>query len=173
MFMIDWQLARTWDFAPLALAIGIPAAVRFLPISRRECVLTFVAALAGVVVPVAVFFVAFDQFASEFESTTRYAILFWSPVLSSPAFVLGVEALRARRISWRGAAASTAFVSTYCANLLFYFFRAGEPFAGTAGTISLVGWLLAPAAIVAVAYSLGVWRDDKLREARERAAGSR
>jgi hypothetical protein len=50
---------------------------------------------------------------------------------------------------------------------------AREPLEGMAGTIARIGWVVAPAAIVAVTYTVGAWKDDRVREARQRAQAER
>jgi hypothetical protein len=148
------------DIAPLALAIGITAIVPMLPIPRRLFVVSFLAALAGVVGPVALA-VGFKEELGDLTLRTRYIVLFWTPVFVAPAAVVAVEALRGRRISWRGVVASTAFVSIFATDLLFHFIRTGGPLAGPFAKVCLIGWVLAPAAIVAITYAVGardIWK---------------
>jgi hypothetical protein len=148
------------DVAPLALAVVITAIVPMLPIPRRLYVVSFLAALAGVVGPVALTVAGFNGVLDDLSLRTRYIILFWTPVFVAPAAVAAIEALRGR-VSWRGIVASTSFVSIFATDLLFHFIRTGGPRAGPVGKVCLVGWVLAPAAIVAITYAVGsreIWK---------------
>lgn len=170
--LLDLQFVTFRDVAPMALAIGISAMVPLLPIPRRRYTIAFAGSLAGIVVTVALTFVAVNMF-DVLDITARYVVLFWAPVFVAPAVVVGIEILRRQRASGRGFMASLAFVSVYAAALLSHYFRTGGPRDDLAGTVIVIGWLLAPAAIIAVAYSLGVRKDDMVREARARAPGLR
>jgi hypothetical protein len=159
--MLESEMLTLRDFVPLALTIVITAIVPMLPIPRRFYVVSFLAALAGVVVPVALTVVGFNHTLEDLSLTTRYVVLFWAPVFVAPALVASAEAVQARRISWRGIVASTAFVSIFATDLLSHFMRRGFPLAGPIGAMCVVGWVLAPAAIVAITYAVGsrdIWK---------------
>jgi hypothetical protein len=171
--MFDSQLLSLTDVAPWLLALGIAVMVPLLPVSRRDYAVIFCAALGGVIVPVALTVIASELLAKELGLRMLDIVLFWVPVVTAPAAVAGVEVVRGHRISWRGIIASMAFVSIFATSLLVHYERTSGPRHAVFGAICLIGWVLAPAAIVAVTYTVGAWKDDRVREAKQRAQAER
>lgn len=149
------------DVAPLLLTVGITMAVPLLPISRRSYVIAFLSALAGVVAPIALTFGA-QGLLGPFRSGTTMLLVFWAPVFAAPAVVALAWSLRDRPISSRGLVSSVAFASVYAADLFSHFVRTGGPAraSGALGVAFIIGWMLAPAAIIAIVYTV-VARNDE------------